>query len=200
MKPTKTVCLTAALAASLAAPLAAAQAAEAPPAVMGAAPSPSPSRLHVDAEIDPAGYLLDGYSLHLGVGWRHLRVDLGAYAMRLPQAVHGHDDLDVSFDGYGVKLQYFFRPEQTGGFVGVDAGVIRPTVRKSGTQLSERHTELGVGVNFGWRFTFAERFYATPWLGIGYGLDPHTVTVGGSTYEGSHLSVFPAVHFGYRFQ
>ncbi len=195
---TKTLCLAAGLASSLLG--AASHAADAPALSGAAAPVASGSRFHVDAEVDPAGYLLDGYSLHLGIGWGHVRADLGVYAMALPKVVHGHDDLDVSFDGYGLKLQYFLRPEQTGGFVGVDAGVTRPTIRKRGTQLAERNTELGVGVNFGWRFTFAERFYATTWLGLGYGLNPHEVTVGGSTYEGSHLVVFPAVHLGYRFR
>lgn len=168
-------------------------------------PPPGPPRdvpavLHADVEVDPAGYLLDGYSLHVGLGWKRLRVDLGAYAMALPRAVHGHDDLDVSFDGYGVKVQYFLFSEQRGGFVGVDAGVVRPTIAKPGTQLAVRNTELGVGVNLGWRFNLPASFYLTPWLGVGYGFNPHTVSLAGSSYEGSHLSIFPAVHLGYRFR
>src|SRR5690606_26453686 len=106
---------------------------------------------------------------------------------------------DVSFDGYGVKVQYFLFAEQTGGFVGVDAGISRPTVAKPAQQLAERNTEVGVGVNFGWRFHIASGFYATTWLGLGYTLNPHDVTLGDSKYEASRFTIFPAVHLGYRF-
>jgi hypothetical protein len=158
------------------------------------------SHFHADAEVDPTAYALNGYSLHVGIGVRHLRVDLGAYSMQLPKAMSGDDDLTVAFDGYGVKLQYFLFGEQKGGFIGVDAGLTRPTISKPDMQLAVRNTELGVGVNFGWRFTFGDKFYATPWLGIGYGINPHTVMLGESKYEGSHLTIFPAVHLGYRFR
>lgn len=170
------------------------------------APAPAPARatgagasVHVDAEVDPTAYVLDGYSVHVGVGYKRLRVDLGAYAMKLPKFVHGHDDLDVSFDGFGVKLQYFLFAEQTGGFVGVDSGVARPMVAKPAMQLAERNTEVGVGVNFGWRFHVASGFYATTWLGLGCTLNPHDVTLGDSKYEASRFTVFPAVHLGYGF-
>ncbi|MFO7180135.1 MAG: hypothetical protein DIU78_015660 [Pseudomonadota bacterium] len=154
---------------------------------------------HVDAEVDPTAYVLDGYSLHVGVGYERLRVDLGAYAMKLPAFVHGHDDLDVSFDGFGIKLQYFPFAEQTGGFVGVDAGLARPLVAKPAQQLAERHTEVAVGVNFGWRFHIVSGFYATTWLGLGYTLNPHDVTLGDSKYEAIRFTVFPAVHLGHQF-
>lgn len=163
------------------------------------APAPA-SSFHADAEVDPTAYVLDGYSVHVGIGHRRLRVDLGAYAMKLPKAVHGHDDLELSFDGYGVKVQYFLFAEQRGGFVGVDGGVMRPTVAKPDMQLAERNTELGIGVNAGWRFAITDAFYATTWLGVSYNVNPHTVMLGTSKYEGSHITVFPAVHLGYRFR
>lgn len=182
------------LATASAQPVSGAQAdAPAPATVAGA-------NLHADAEVDPTAYVLDGYSVHVGVGYKRLRVDLGAYAMKLPKAVHGHDDLDVSFDGFGVKLQYFLFAEQTGGFVGVDGGVARPMVAKPAMQLAERNTEFGIGVNFGWRFDIAGGFYATTWLGLGYTLNAHDVMLGDSKYEASRFTVFPAVHLGYRFR
>lgn len=156
--------------------------------------------LHADAEVDPTAYVLDGFSLHVGVGYRRLRVDLGAYAMKLPQALHGHDELDVSFTGYGIKLQYFLFGEQTGGFVGLDGGVARLTVAKPDMRLAERDTQVGVGVNFGWRFAITDALYATAWLGLGANASTRTVMFGDTTYEPSKLTVFPAVHLGYRFR
>jgi len=169
--------------------------ADAPVARVGA-----DSSFHADAEVDPTAYVLDGYSLHVGVGYKRLRVDLGAYAMKVPVALHGEDNLDISFDGYGVKLQYFLFAEQRGGFVGVDAGIARRTVARPEMQLAVRNTEVGVGVNFGWRFAITNAFYATTWLGLGYGFNPHTVMLGDAKYEPSRFTVFPAVHLGYRFR
>jgi len=166
------------------------------------APAPAPgtnTSLHLDVEVDPTAYVFDGYSLHVGVGYKRLRVDLGAYAMKMPKVLHGHDDLNVSFDGFGVKLQYFPFAEQTGGFVGIDGGITRPMIAKPALQLAERNTEFGIGVNFGWRFHILSGFYATPWLGLGYTLNPHDVTLGNSKYEANRFTVFPAVHLGYQF-
>lgn len=52
-----------------------------------AQPNPTPTesrtRFHADFEVDPTAYILDGYSLHAGIGWKRVRVDLGAFAMSL---------------------------------------------------------------------------------------------------------------------
>jgi len=159
------------------------------------------SDFHADFEVDPTAYVLRGYSLHVGLGWKRLRLDLGAFALALPAGLTGNDDFAVAFDGYGAKLQYFlFSDEQRGGFVGVDAGVARPLVQRRGTELHARHTEVMAGVNFGWRFVFLQDFYATAWLGLSRTLNAHDVTLAGSTYEPARYTVFPAVHLGYRFR
>jgi hypothetical protein len=172
--------------------------AEAPPATFDGGRTTPSDGLRADVEVDPLAYLLEGYSLHVGLGWRRLRLDLGAYAAALPRAFHRHDDLDVSFDGYGIKLQVFPFAEQSGGFGGIEVGVLRQTVGKPGTQLAVRDSEIAVGVQLGWRFDLAGDLYVTPWLGVSRGLDREAVTVDGSTYRGSPVNVFPAVHLGYR--
>jgi hypothetical protein len=156
--------------------------------------------LHADAEVDPTAYVLDGYSLHVGVGWDRVRVDLGAYAMALPDAIDGSDDFSVAFDGYGVKVQYFVLEPQRGPFVGVDGGVARLRVSRDGTDLSQRRTTVGAGVHAGWRFAITEELYATAWLGVGYSTDAADVMLDGETYEPTRVTVFPAVHVGYRFR
>ncbi len=158
-----------------------------------------PAGLHVDVEIDPTAYVLRGHSLHVGIGWRRVRLDLGAYGMTLPRAIHGNEGFGASFDGYGAKLQWFPFAEQTGAFVGVDAGLARPLVQLEGTDLSRRSTQLSVGVNAGWRFDLIGGLYATPWIGVGYNVGAKDVTLGGQTFEQSKWTVFPAIHLGYRF-
>ncbi|MFO0658259.1 MAG: hypothetical protein U0165_00270 [Polyangiaceae bacterium] len=48
------------------------------------------SEFHADFEVDPTAYVLDGYSLHVGLGQGRFRLDLGAFAMKVPGAIHGN--------------------------------------------------------------------------------------------------------------
>jgi hypothetical protein len=158
---------------------------------------PAPPAYHVDAEVDPTAYVLSGYSLHLGVGYRRVRLDLGAYAMALPSFASPNDAFDASFDGFGAKLQLFLLEEQTGPFVGVDAGVSRLLVERSGQ--AERQTQIGTGAHAGWRIGLPAGFYATPWIGVTYIWNTAPVSLAGATFEPSRVTVFPAIHLGYRF-
>ena len=168
----------------------------------GVAPPKSPPRLHLDAEVDPTAYVLSGYSGHLGLGIDRFRLDLGGYAMAVPQFVHGNDGYDVRFDGLGAKLQYFVfaaPSEPKGLFVGVDGGVTRIHSTLRGTSLSETQALPGVGAHVGYRFALPLGFYATPWIGVGYAFGGHDVTMNGATFHASPVTVFPAVHLGYHF-
>src|SRR5687767_8761741 len=101
--------------------------ADAPPVVRA-----EPSHFHADMEVDPTAYILDGYSLHVGLGWKRLRVDLGAFAIAVPEAIHGNEGFSSSFDGFGAKLQLFPFGEQRGGFVGIGVAAARVLVQRDG--------------------------------------------------------------------
>jgi len=163
-----------------------------------AAADPVESGLRIDVEVDPTAYALSGNSLHVGLGYRHWRVDLGNFAMALPEWVHGTEGVDVAFDGYGAKLQLFPFAEQTGFFAGVDAAWTRQNARSSETGASERWSQLGVGVNLGYRITVVDRVYVTPWIGVGYQLGARDAVIEGQSYAPSPVTVFPAVHVGYQ--
>lgn len=160
----------------------------------------SDPRFHLDLEVDPTAYVFSGYSLHAGLGWKRVRLDLGAFGMDVPSFAQSNRDYDVSFSGFGAKLQYFAFGEQQGGFFGVDGGMIWALAERTGLQMASRDRQVSVGVNAGWRFTLADHLYATPWLGVSYAFGTQSTTLGGSTFEPARVNVFPAVHLGYRFQ
>jgi hypothetical protein len=160
----------------------------------------SAAPIHGDVEVDPTAYALSGNSIHVGIGYEHLRLDLGNFALALPQLVHGEDGFDVAFDGFGAKLQWFPRDAQTGVFLGVDAGVVRVHARLQGTAMSDDDLEVQTGVDVGYRFALPAGFYITSWIGVGYAWSTKDVMLGGKTYEPSPITVFPAVHLGYRFR
>ena len=159
-----------------------------------------PSNMHGDVEIDPTAYAFDGYSLHSGIGYKHLRVDLGVYAMRPPGFFLGNDDFDIAFDGYGTKIQLVLFAQQRGAFIGVDGGVTRVSAHLEGTDLQKRETQIGVGVDAGYRILLPADFYVTPWIGIGYALNSTDIDVADKTFKNNPVTIFPAVHLGYRFR
>ena len=160
----------------------------------------SADTLHGDVEIDPTAYVLDGDSVHVGVGTGRLRVDLGSFAEHLPQVFHGNDGFDVSFSGFGMKLQVFLSDDQRGWFAGVDGGVLRVLARRQGSDAAAVQHEVGVGVHAGYRFDLPHGFYVTPWIGLSHDFGAHDITLEGATYKPSAVSVFPAVHVGFRFR
>jgi hypothetical protein len=170
-------------------------------ATLGAsAAAAEPGDFHADAEVDPTAYVLSGFSIHVGLGYQRFRLDLGNFAMAIPQLVHGDDGFDVSFDGYGAKLQYFPMDEQRGLFVGVDAALVHMLAQRQGTDLAVRRLQLNAGVDVGYRIALPDDFYVTPWIGVGVQLGADDVTLAGATYHPDRVSVFPAIHIGRRFQ
>lgn len=160
----------------------------------------SDARFHLDVEIDPTAYVFRGYSLHVGLGWKRVRLDLGAFAMAVPHFFQSNDAFDVSFDGFGAKLQYFPFAEQRGAFLGVDAGMAWQLTQRTDSDLAARSAHVSLGVNAGWRFALGDHFYVTPWIGVSRAFGAGNVALGGTTYESNPITVFPAVHVGYRFK
>ncbi len=156
--------------------------------------------LRADVEVDPTAYVFGGYSLHAGFVKERWRVDLGAFAMDVPGFYQSNAAFKQSFDGYDVKVQRFLLEDQAGPFLGVDAGVNRMRLRRTGTELSAMRTQLGAGVNGGYRFALTDRLYATAWLGVSYDFNARDVTLGGETFSVSRWTFFPAVHLGWRFE
>ena len=117
--------------------------------------APAAHAVHVDLEVDPTAYVLGGWSVHVGLGYQNVRVDLGTYAMDVPEALHGQDGWDLSFHGAGAKLQWF--PFASGGaprglFVDGSVGVSRQRVTWRERQASSQDTLVGVGASAGYRF------------------------------------------------
>ncbi len=157
--------------------------------------------VHGDLEIDPTAYALGGYSLHGGIEYGRLRIDLGVYGMKLPEFVHGNKDFNVAFDGYGAKLQVFPFTPQRGFFVDAGVGASRVHARRKGTDLEATRTQVGVGVSAGYRILLGpSRFYVTPWIGVSYSPSAPVIHLGGKTFKVGRFTPFPAVHLGYRFK
>jgi hypothetical protein len=169
-------------------------------ALLAIASPAAASPFHADAEVDPTAYALSGNSIHVGLGYDRFRLDLGNFALAVPRWVTGNDDYNVSFDGYGIKLQMFPLAEQRGLVVGVDAAYARVLAERRGTEMAVRDGQVQVGVDVGYRIPIAHGFYATPWLGVSHAFSTRDVTLAGATFHPMSLVVFPAIHLGYSFR
>lgn len=167
--------------------------------VASAAPA-SLTQFHLDAETDPTAFVLSGHSLHLGLGQGAWRVDLGAFAMNVPEFVHGNSDFDTAFNGFGAKVQYFPMEDQAKLFFGVDASINRVSVERRNSELAVHQNQPSVGVNIGYRVMLPAAFYVTPWIGVGKVFNAQDITLGDKVFTMAPYSIFPAIHLGRRFQ
>lgn len=156
-------------------------------------------RLQLDLEVDPLAYLAAGSSLHVGLRWQRLRLDLGAFAADIPHFVHGQSDFSDRFHGWGLKLDIALRADSSGPFAGVEASLLVDDLVDERTDLHERARSYTAGLRAGWRFELPARFYVVPWLGVGWRGGERDVRVGERTFERERWTVFPTVHVGYRF-
>ena len=162
--------------------------------------APAPSSIGWDVEVDPLAYALKGHSLHVGLWWQQWRVDLGSFALTAPTWSHGQDGFTQSFTGFGTKVDRFFGGTRDGFFVGAEAGLAYTTVRLDETGQSDTMPVLNVGGRAGYRWSITERFYATPWLGVGYAFGARDSTWGEARFSPQRVTVFPTLHVGYRIQ
>jgi hypothetical protein len=156
------------------------------------------SGLHLDAEIDPTAYVFSGHSLHVGIGYRHLRLDFGNFAMDIPGFLDPNQGFAASASGFGVKLQLFPFAEHEGFFAGVDAGLIRMLVERDRTSLAATQYQVPAGIHLGYRIPLPASFYLSPWIGLAYTFGADDLALGDATYEVNAFTVFPAIHLGYQ--
>jgi hypothetical protein len=158
------------------------------------------SSLHADFEVDPIAYVFSGHSLHLGLGYRRVRADLGAFAADTPRFLETSDNFRTSASGFGVKLEFFPFAEQKGLFVGADANLSRTWIRRRGTPLAVRQTGFSTGLVAGVRIPVIAGLYVAPWLSVNYTFGTDDIELDGASYDGSgSFGVLPFVHIGYQF-
>lgn len=158
-----------------------------------------------ELEVDPLAYIMNGYSVHAIYAPGHLRFDLGAYGLELPEGLRTNEGFSTQHGGYGLKVNYSFHGIK-GLFVGVGTGYSteEATHLESGTSATG-HT-VGVGVQVGYRFFLIKDangrprgLYLAPWIGLDRNFHVDEVRFEGLEYKQSDWQPFPTVHIGYRF-
>ena len=170
---------------------------------------PSPGKLSL--EVDPATYLLGGYSIHMRLYPDTLpmwRLGAGVYSMDMPDAFidMNSDNRDENWDveinrGVGLFAERYFDKSRTGWFVGVQTGTQKYELENA--LLTTGRTDYTSALLMpygGYLQELTPNIYIQYWAGIGYNkkIDGST-TLAGEGYDIAPFIGFATLHLGYKF-
>jgi hypothetical protein len=178
-------------------------------AIFGSAARADDDPLHVRIDVEPAAYVLRGYSAHVKLSppaIPRLVVGVGAYGFDVPRLMVdlGAGNKDEAWDarlvvGGGVSVDGFFGHHRDHGWIaGGQIGAQRYRVRLDGDEASYTTLLLLGRVGYEWH-PWGRNFYFFPWLAAAF-----TPQIGGETRAGGDdydtISVVPygAVELGWQ--
>ena len=160
------------------------------------------ARLEVEA--DPLAYVLNGYSVHVGITYGKFRSSIGTFGIKQPSFQLDNEAFSVYSSGFDLKTDYLFG--KTKGFhAGLQLTYGKDKIGLKGSADKENLWGLNIGARGGYRFMFGKAenkyrgFYINPWAALIYSANAKTINRGAEAYKQSSVSIFPAVHVGWRF-
>lgn len=160
-------------------------------------PATLSAQVTVDVEIDPIAYALSGQSVHAGLWVDQFRFDVGAFGLKVPEFLHGQEDLEQRFSGFGLKADYVFRDDRKGFFVGIEGGLSRAYYTDPAIDLTVERLIPQAGIRGGYRIHVWSDIYVIPWVGVGRQFSDTEIAVGDKTFEQSAWTFFPTIHIAY---
>lgn len=163
-----------------------------------------PAPGHFEVEADPIAFSLNGYSIHAGYQYKHIRFDAGMFAIDEPSFFMDNRHFNDRSSGFGLKMDYIMNREK-GIIFGVQADYDTDKLRLKSDGLSSSNSGVTAGIRTGYRIMFGKRqneykgLYLMPWIAFLYSPAARTVVLRNETYKEPKFSPFPTVHIGYRF-
>ena len=153
-----------------------------------------------EVEGDPTVYVLKGYSAHIAhtIFDGKSRLQFGAFGAETPEWVHGNEGWTENSRGVTLKLDYFPLQRLPGLFVGIDSNYARVRYSLQDTGARTDQNIVGFGPRIGYRFDLGQHLYST-WISLDYQFGAKDVILTGKRFAQTRLSLFPAVHVGWRF-
>lgn len=150
-------------------------------------------------ESDPIAYMLDGYSLHGGLETNGFRMQIGTFAATVPEGMRNNASFITKMNGFGVKIDYFGQTPD-GWFTGAELGNTDFNYQHKNQNMPIERKAYLAGIRTGYKFTFENAFYITPWIALKRNLsDTSPILVNGDSYQENRWLVFPTIHLGMQF-
>lgn len=171
---------------------------------------PQPAKHAVSIELDPAPFLLGGYSVSVKFSpkqFTHFSVMGSVYSARFPDKMMDKTNYDNGFrdvkiqTSYALFTDYFVKENRSGLHFGPSVFLYSKSVGANFSEEKTSFTSIYPNVRVGYLFRFCRNsgFYINPWLNIG-----KEITLNGTTsiehkqFAHSTLSYVMAVHIGYQ--
>jgi len=142
----------------------------------------------IGTELDALPFVTGGYYFSLVGGRDHFRLRGVASLVNPPDFAYPSDRFkNLSLHAYALIVDYFFKPEPNGFWVGVGLekwfGSINSNSGNSSGSYSESVSTLGTG----YVWVFYKNFYLNPWVAI------HLKLSGDSPYVGANVYSLPTI-------
>ncbi len=183
----------------------------APRPAVGQAPSATTPSRTLSLELDPAPFLLNGYSFSLrytAPGQPHWSVMASAFAAHFPDGMlttanreAGWSDLEFH-RSHALFVDYSFRTDGRGFYCGPSVFLYDNEVTHAPSGTTQRFKSIYPNVRLGYTWFPLKRagLYLSPWVNVGSEMplneDPATE---GPQYEVAGFKYVVALHVGYRY-
>lgn len=181
-------------------------------AALSAFAAPALARSQWAVEVDPATFILDGYSLHGRYSLEDYpawRIGIGVYSLEFPDAMidmtsaNQNEGWDLNLQqGVGLFAERYFNPDNSGWFTGLQLAGHDFALANSTLAPGEKdeYTNVLIMPYGGYLFPLASNVYVQGWAGAGYTEKVSgSNTLSGEEYKISPIFAFAAVHLGYSF-
>ncbi len=174
------------------------------------------NKLHLDIEADPLGYILSGYSAHLGFNKGISRWNIGFVGFEYPENTNDNKGVKARTNGISLKWDYI-NPKLKGFYFGPQSDIsqLKLTAIEDKVQTKTLN-QATLGLRVGYRLMFGSKkgdmkymfnkrepvekgFYLNLWAAYIFNPTAEDVKLGALTYKIPGQVFFPTVHLGWRF-
>lgn len=137
----------------------------------------------IGTELDALPFATGGYYFSLVGGYDHFRLRGVASLVNPPGFAYPSDRFtNLSLHAYAVIVDYFFKPEPQGFWVGVGLEKWLGTIDSANGSNSGSYHESVSTVGVGYVWVFYKNFYLNPWVAIHMKMDGDPPRVGTDVY------------------
>jgi hypothetical protein len=171
----------------------------------------NPSKNYLSLELDPAPFILNGYSFSLKyspASVSHLAIMGSVFSSEFPDKMMDKSNYDRGFrnlkinTSYAFFTDYFLKPDKSGLYFGPSVFLYSKTVELNSSDEVANFKSIYPNVRIGYVYKPFKKvgFYLNPWFNVGkeFVLDNKNY-IEGEEFSSSKLTYIIAIHLGYQF-
>ena len=167
------------------------------------------SKNYVSIELDPAPFILGGYSFSLKYSpekLKHLAFMASVYSSKFPNKMMSKSNYEKGFrnmkinTSYALFVDYFIKPDKSGFHVGPSVFFYSKSVAANFSAATANFKTIYPNIRAGYVYRPFKKigFYINPWLNFGKEfVSGNNNSVGGKEFS-TNTSYVAAIHFGYQ--